>query len=64
MARLVVLMDSIRPTVRRVTEMLAAPAIRNINAMLKGPLPADLYEEAKRRLPREDLVPAAPPRAR
>jgi aryl-alcohol dehydrogenase-like predicted oxidoreductase len=36
----------------------------NINAMLKGPLPADLYEEAKRRLPREDLVPAAPPRAR
>jgi len=36
----------------------------NINAMLKGPLPADLYAEAKRRLPREDLVPAAPPRAR
>ena len=36
----------------------------NINAMAKGPLPPALYEEAKRRLPREDLVAANPPRQR
>jgi len=36
----------------------------NLQAMAKGPLPPELYEEAKRRLPREDLVQAAPPRAR
>ena len=36
----------------------------NVNAMLKGPLPADLYEEAKRRLPQEDLVAATPPAQR
>ena len=45
MARLVALMASIRPTVRRVTETLATPASTNINSDAQAQRRLDLLRE-------------------